>query len=56
MLLEVGNVLVRSKRGWIKCVHGGGVDRVTGLTTIFESVTLMLYFSVKKYGGGMILI
>ncbi len=45
-----------SKRGGRKSVHVGGDDRVTGLTLIFDVGCSMTYFSVKKYGGGMMLI
>ena len=46
----------REQEGGRKSVHGGGGDRVTGLTLIFDVGCSMPYFSVKKYGGGMMLI
>ena len=46
-----------SKRGGRKSVHGDGVDRVTGLTLIFRCGMFdALFFLVKKYGGGMMLV
>ena len=49
--------MVGSKRGGRKSVHNVGVDRDTaGLTLIFDVGCSTPYFSVKKYGGGMMLV
>ena len=46
-----------ARGGGRKIVHNVGVDRDTaGLTLIFDVGCLMPYFSVKKYGGGMMLV
>ena len=48
--------MVGSKRGGRKSVHNVGVDRDAGLTLIFDVGCSTPYFSVKKYGGGMMLV
>ena len=44
-----------ARGGGRKSFHGDGGDRDTGLTPIFRCC-LMPYFSVKKYGGGMMVV
>ena len=40
----------------MESVHNVGVHRDGGFTLIFGVGCLMPYFSVKKYGGGMMLV
>jgi len=54
--LEGARILVGSKRGGRKSVHGGGDDRVTGLTLIFRCGMFDALFLGEKYGGGMMLV
>ena len=44
----VQGVLVANERGGRKSVHGGGYNRVTGLTTIFQCVTFDALFLSEK--------
>jgi hypothetical protein len=49
-------VVMGSERGERKSAHGDGGDRVTGRPQFLDVGCLMPYLSVKKYGGGMLVV